>query len=115
MKNDLSFTEKRIHETGLYLAEFALEFLPGDAALNSYDANDFLLLFDIWYNNFIRYAETNGLVSCDELLDMQENRDDLDVFIKAAAIDAAREIIMDKHAFSAQMDAEGQVSSLSER
>jgi hypothetical protein len=96
MKNVMPFNDERILEIGLYLAEFALEFVPGDLDLNTYDGNDFLLLFDAWYENFIRYAETNHLIRHDEIVALTENLNELDIFIKEAAIDAAREAIIAK-------------------
>ncbi|HJZ42016.1 MAG TPA: hypothetical protein VJ203_16725 [Bacteroidales bacterium] len=89
MKIVLPFSDKRIREIGLYLAEFALEFVPGDGDVNAYDTNDFLMLFDTWYDKFIRYAETNRLVSRGELRALTENFDELDSFIKEAAINTA--------------------------
>jgi|GEM_PF-2666154 len=96
MRNTTPFAKKRILDIGLYLAEFALEFVPGDKGQNPYDADDFLLLFDIWYKNFIWYAKTNTLITCDEVLTLTENLNGLDGLIKEAAIDAAREIIFEK-------------------
>jgi hypothetical protein len=96
MKNVMPISKKRILEIGHYLAEFALEFVPGDLDQNTYDASDLLLLFDVWYSNFIRYAETNNLITQDELLILTKNPDELDGFIKEAAIDAAREVIIEK-------------------
>ena len=94
MKIVLPFSEKRIRLTGLYLAEFALEFVPGEEDVNSWNASDFLSLFDGVYANFIRYLETNSLVTRQEILVLTENPQELDGFIKEAAIDSAREIIM---------------------
>jgi len=67
----------------------SLEFVPGDGDVNAYDTNDFLMLFDTWYDKFIRYAETNRLVSRGELRALTENFDELDSFIKEAAINTA--------------------------
>jgi hypothetical protein len=92
----LSMPGRRIKEMGLYLAEFAMDFLPGDADVNAYNANDFLALFDQWYPHFIRYAETNRMLEAGEKDVLQENEGDLIGFIKDAAVDAAREIIMEK-------------------
>jgi hypothetical protein len=89
MKIVLPFSEKRIREIGLYLAEFALEFVPGDTDVNKYDTRDFLLLFDAWYDKFIQYAETNRLVSRSEIRSLVENYDKLDSFIKNAAAGCA--------------------------
>lgn len=89
----LQLTEERIHDLGYLLAEFALEFVPrGDNARN-YEANDFLALFDDWYFNFIRYAETNRMLAMGERETLVENDNELDCIIKDAAIDAAREIL----------------------
>jgi hypothetical protein len=96
MNNVMPFTNSRILEIGLYLAEFAVEFVPVEADMNTYDGNDFLLLFDAWYENFIRYAETNSLVTRDERFALYENLNELDGIIKEAAIDAAREAIIAK-------------------
>jgi hypothetical protein len=89
MKIVLPFSETRIREIGLYLAEFALEFVPGDADMNRYEPRDFLLLFDTWYVKFILYAETNRLVSRSEIRTLVENYDKLDSYIKEAATNCA--------------------------
>ena len=94
--NAQQMTQKRINTLGLYLAEFALEFIPADHHVNSYNANDFLMLFDDWYESFIRYAETNRMFLGGEKEALIENTDDLIFQVKEAAIDAAREIIMAK-------------------
>jgi hypothetical protein len=95
-QNSLQMTEQRINDLGLYLAEFALDFLPGDADVNTYDANDFLALFDKWFRHFIGYAETNRMFETGEKKALAENDNDLVSFIKDAAVDFAREIIMEK-------------------
>ena len=77
-ENALKLTEDRINELGLYLAEFALEQVPNDDDVNSYDANDLVSLFEECYKNFIRYAETNGLFNSDEKKALIENKDELD-------------------------------------
>ncbi|MBP1669465.1 MAG: hypothetical protein H6Q21_1831 [Bacteroidetes bacterium] len=92
----IQLTESRINDLGLYLAEFALDFVPGDEDVYSYDANDFLALFDQWFPHFIRYAETNRMFDRGEREALTENIDELVGYIKDAAIDAAREIIMEK-------------------
>jgi hypothetical protein len=96
MKNATPITNKRIPEIGLLLAQFALDFVPEDADLNAYNGNDFVLLFDSWYEKFIRYVETNNLVTRFEALVLTENMNELDDLIKEAAIDAARETILAK-------------------
>jgi hypothetical protein len=92
----IQLTENRINDLGLYLAEFALDFVPSDEDVYSYDANDFLTLFDQWFRHFIRYAETNGMLENGEQVALNENNDELVSYIKDAAVDAAREIIMEK-------------------
>jgi hypothetical protein len=96
MKNATPITNKRIPEIGRLLAQFALDFVPDDADLNDYNGNDFVLLFDSWYEKFIRYVETNNLVTHFEALVLTENMNELDDLIKEAAIDAARETILAK-------------------
>jgi hypothetical protein len=95
MKNEsaIQLTEKRINDLGLYLAEFALDFVPGDDDVNTYDANDFLALFDAWFPYFLRYAETNRMFENGEKESLAET--ELVSYIKDAAVDAAREIIME--------------------
>jgi hypothetical protein len=95
-ENVIQLTEKRINDLGLYLAEFALDFVPTDEDVYSYDANDFLALFDKWFPHFIRYAETNRMFNNGEQGVLAENSDELVSFIKDSAVDAAREIIMEK-------------------
>jgi hypothetical protein len=95
-ENLLQLTEKRINELGIYLAEFALEQVPREDDVNSYDANDLLSLFEKCYENFISYAETNGLFNSDEKKALIENKDELDCYITEQAIDAAREIITEE-------------------
>jgi hypothetical protein len=94
--NTLQLTEKRIRDLGLLLAEFALEFVPAGEDVNTYDANDYMTLFDVWYQNFIQYAETNHLFAIGEKEALLENDHELDCYIKDAAIDAAREMIAAK-------------------
>lgn len=94
--NALQLTEERIQDLGHFLAEFALEFVPAGEDVNTYDANDFMTLFDVWYQNFILYAETNRMFAMDEKEALLENYNELDCLIKDAAIDAAREIITAK-------------------
>lgn len=94
--NAVQLTEERIQDLGHFLAEFALEFVPVGEDINTYDANDFMTLFDVWYQNFILYAETNRLFAMDEKEALLENHNELDCLIKDAAIDAAREIITAK-------------------
>ncbi|MBN1417089.1 MAG: hypothetical protein JW973_18480 [Bacteroidales bacterium] len=98
MKNDnkLALTEDRISALGLYLAEFALDFVSDDEDLSIYTASHFLALFDKWYDNFIRHAETNRMFYAGEKEALIENNDDLVSCIKEAAIDAARELILEK-------------------
>jgi hypothetical protein len=96
MNKLMSFPYKRIFDVGKYLAEFALEFIPGNVDLNKYDDNYFAELFDFWYEKFIRYAETNNLITREELMILNENPNGLDGFIKEAATQAAREIIFEK-------------------
>jgi hypothetical protein len=96
MRRTTPFTKKRIQTIGLYLAEFALEFAPRHTELSSWEANDFLKLFDNWYRNFIRYAETNQMITLDEILNLHENLNGLDDLIKEAAIDAARDMVIEK-------------------
>jgi hypothetical protein len=95
-ENALQLTEERIHDLGLFLAEFALEFVPPEDNVDTYDANDFMALFDTWYQNFIRYAETNRMLAMGEKEALVENDNELDCFVKDAAIDAGREIITAK-------------------
>jgi hypothetical protein len=92
MKIAMPFSEKRIRLIGTYLAEFALDFIPGSTDTSSWDANDFLALFDREYSHFLRYVETNRLVTRNELLILSENLNELDDLIKEAAIYAAREV-----------------------
>jgi hypothetical protein len=92
----IQLTENRINDLGLYLAEFALDFVPSDEDVSSYDANDFLVLFDQWFRHFIRYAETNRMFDQGEQDALTDNSDELVSYIKDAAVDAAREIIMEK-------------------
>lgn len=94
MKIAMPFSEKRIRSIGTYLAEFALDFIPGGTETSSWDANDFLTLFDREYPHFLRYVETNRLVSRYELQVLLDNLNELDDLIKEAAIEAARELIM---------------------
>jgi hypothetical protein len=92
----IQLTENRINDLGLYLAEFALDFVPGEKDVSSYDANDFLALFDQWFRHFIRYAETNRMFDKGEQEALIENNNELISYVKDAAVDAAREIIMEK-------------------
>jgi|WetSurSiteA1Bulk_404760.scaffolds.fasta_scaffold00146_4 hypothetical protein len=92
----MSFPIKRIREIGKYLAEFALEFFQGNADPGSYEADQLLVFFDTWFDNFIRYAETNSLITRDEVQMLTENPNGLDDYIKEAAVEAAREIFMKK-------------------
>lgn len=92
----IQLTENRIYDLGLYLAEFALDFVPGEKDVFSYDANDFLELFDQWFRHFIRYAETNRMFDKGEQEALIENNNELISYVKDAAVDAAREIIMEK-------------------
>jgi hypothetical protein len=94
--NALQLTERRIQDFGLLLAEFALEFIPAEEDVNTYDANDFMVLFDAWYQNFIQYAETNRMFAIGEKEALLGNDHELDCLIKDAAIDAARGIITTK-------------------
>jgi hypothetical protein len=95
-ENANQLTGKRIDDLGLYLAEFALDFIPGDEDVNAYDANDFLALFNEWFPHFIRYAETNRMFENGEKEALAEDNEELIESIKDAAVDAAREIIMEK-------------------
>lgn len=92
----IQLTEQRINDLGHYLAEFSLDFVPVDGALHKYDANDFLALFDAWFQHFIRYAETNRMFENGEREALSENSGEVAGYIKDAAIDAAREIIIEK-------------------
>jgi dsDNA-binding SOS-regulon protein len=98
MKNEsaIKLTEQRINDLGLYLAEFALDFVPGDDDVNTYNANDFLALVDAWFPYFTRYAETNGMLENGEREALAENKDDLVNYIKDTAVDAAKEILMEQ-------------------
>jgi len=98
MKNEsaIQLTEQRIEDLGIYLAEFALDFVPGDDDVNNYDANDFLALVDAWFPYFTRYAETNGILENGEREALAENKDDLVSYIKDSAVDAAKEILMEE-------------------
>jgi hypothetical protein len=97
MKNVIMpLTTSRVIEIGHYLAEFAVDFVPIEADISAYNSNDFFSLIDTWYENFIRYAETNHLVSRDEIFALRENFYGLDVFIKEAAIDAAADTFVAK-------------------
>ena len=96
MKNVMPFTTSRVLEIGHCLAEFAVEFVPVEADISAFNGNDFFSLIDTWYENFIRYAETNSLVTRDEIFALNENFYGLDVFIKEAAIDAATDAIIAK-------------------
>jgi len=95
-ENAIQLTDQRINALGLYLAEFSLDFVPVDSALNKYDANDFLALFDAWFTHFLRYAETNIMFEAGEKEALTLNHSELVSYIKDAAVDAAREIIMEK-------------------
>ena len=97
MKNEdvLPLTEKRINDLACSLAVFAMDFVPGDDAY-IYEANDFLALFDKWFQHFIRYADTNGMFNPGEKEALLENENELVGYILDAAIDAARELIMEK-------------------
>lgn len=96
MRKATPFTKKRIVEIGRYLAEFSLEFVPVDKDQNPYDTDDLLLLFDIWYKNFIWYAKTNRLITRDELLTLIENLNGLEGVIKEAAVSVAHDVILEK-------------------
>jgi len=89
-------TEQRINDLGICLAEFTLDFIPGDTEINTYDANDFLALFDKWFSPFIRYGETNRMFDDGEIESLAGDDNELVSCIKDAAVDAAREIIMEK-------------------
>jgi hypothetical protein len=92
----LPMTDQRINDLAIYLAEFALDFIPGDTDVSSYDANDFLALFDEWFSPFVRYAETNRMFDNGEKEALAGDDNELVSCIKDAAVDAAREIIMEK-------------------
>ena len=92
----LHITPKRLDELGLFLAEFALDFLPAGADVKTYNAGDFLAMFDKWFQPFIGYAETNRMFHDGEREALEEHDTDLINAIKDAAVDAARELIMEK-------------------
>jgi hypothetical protein len=93
MKRVMTFPNKRLHEIGHYLAEFTLELAPGDKDMNTWDDSKFLSLFDTWFEKFIRYAETNKLISPEEVWMMNEDPNGLNGCIKDVAVHAAREVI----------------------
>lgn len=97
MKNQgvLQLTEKRINDFAWYLAEFAMDFVS-DYEAYKYEANDFLALFNKCFRNFVLYAETNGMFNAGEKEALLDNDNELVGFIIDAAIDAARELIMEK-------------------
>ena len=92
----IQLTDQRINALGLYLAEFSLDFVPVDSALNKYDANDFLALFDAWFQHFLTYAETNRMFEAGEKETLALNHSEMVSCVKDAAVDAAREIVMEK-------------------
>ncbi|MBN2275185.1 MAG: hypothetical protein JXK95_12690 [Bacteroidales bacterium] len=94
-KDGLQMTEERINDFATGLAEFAMDFVPGDDA-SAYEANDFLALFNKWFRNFIHYAETNGMFNPGEKEALLDDDNELAIYIKDAAIGAARELIMEK-------------------
>lgn len=96
MKRVMTFPNKRILEIGQYLAEFALEFVPGDKNPNASNPKKLSLVMDTWYEKFIRYAETNKLITPEEIWMLNENPNGLDESIKEAAIHAAREVLIEK-------------------
>jgi hypothetical protein len=100
MKRVMTFPNKRIIEIGHYLAEFALEFIPGEKNANTCSTGKLLSVLDAWYDKFIRYAETNKLITHEEIWMLDENPNGLDEFIKEAAINAAREALIENHANS---------------
>ena len=94
-EDGLPLTEKRINDFACSLAKFAMDFVSDDDAY-TFEANDFLALFNIWFPNFILYAETNGMFNPGEKEALLEKDNELVGYIKDAAIDAARELIMEK-------------------
>lgn len=95
-QNAIELSRQRINDLALYMAEFALDFLPGDADVNVYDANDFLALINEWFPHFLQYAETNRMLEAGEKEALVENDGELISVIKESAVDAAREIVMEK-------------------
>jgi|PlaIllAssembly_1097288.scaffolds.fasta_scaffold251225_2 hypothetical protein len=96
MKRVMTFPNKRIHEIGHDLAAFILELMPGDKDMSNWDDSRFLAVFDTWFDKFLRYAETNRLISYEEIWMLNENPNGLDDFIKQVAIEAVREVIIEK-------------------
>jgi len=96
MKRVMTFPNKRILEIGQYLAEFALDFVPGDKNANAYDTIKLTSVIDAWYEKFIRYAETNKLITPEEIWMLNENPNGLVDFIKEAAFRAAQEVLIEK-------------------
>jgi hypothetical protein len=91
-----SFPTRRIDEIGVYLAEFAMEFFPNLKDPDNFDVNSFSLFLDTWYDRFLRYAETNRMITHDEIWMLNENINKLDEYIKEAAVNTARELIVKK-------------------
>lgn len=89
----MSFPNRRIREIGQNLADFALEFVRVDADLNAHDSEYFVMIFDAWFDKFLRYAETNNLITAEEATLILDDPNCLDDFIKDAAIVAARQIL----------------------
>jgi hypothetical protein len=87
-----SFPTRRIEEIGVYLAEFALEFFPIPEDPKDFDTNSFSMFLETWYDRFLRYAETNRMITRDEIWMLNENINRLDEFIKEAAVNTAREL-----------------------
>ena len=96
MKQFMSFPKKRITDIGIYLAEFTLDLLHYNEDPNTFDENYYAMAFDAFYQKFLRYAETNRLITHEEARILDEDPNRLYDFIKDVAIDAAREIITEK-------------------
>jgi hypothetical protein len=96
MKRVMTFPNKRILEIGQYLAEFALDFLQIDKHSGTYSTSRISSVIDLWYERFIRYAETNKLITREEIWMLHENPNGLDESIKEAAMKAVREVLTEK-------------------
>jgi hypothetical protein len=94
IENKMPLAENRIRDLGLFLAEFAMDFVPPRDNVRSYTANDFYELINEWFRDFIRYAETNGMFLNGEKEALLNN--ELVTYVKEAAIGSAREIALEK-------------------
>jgi hypothetical protein len=96
MRQFISFPTKRIAEIGVFLAEFILDLIPNHEETNNFDEHSYLMAFDVYYEKFLRYAETNKLITMYESSILDENPGGLDGFIKDVAIEAIREMITEQ-------------------